>query len=32
MLFRSESRVESMQAEMMSNAKNFAKEIANLKM
>ena len=32
MLYRAEKRVESMQLEMTNNAKNFAKEIANLKM
>ena len=31
-LFRSEQRVEALQAEMTNNAKNFAKELANLKM
>jgi len=31
-LFRSEQRVESLSAEMINNAKNFAKEIASLKM
>ena len=32
MLFRSESRNEALQSEMTSNAKNYAKEVANLKM